>query len=88
MDMDLVDTVESSCGKSLVDHGRFVNAQLIRGLPYAYWLTDLKGFIENEFMATWGKDCGGKDNLGVWDWRVHSAVFKMDNQGTSQIVQH
>ena len=52
MDMDLVDTVESSCGKSLVDHGRFVNAQLIRGLPYAYWLTDLKGFIENEFMAT------------------------------------
>ena len=41
MDMDLIDKVESSHGKSLVDHGRrFVHARLITGLPYAYRLTD------------------------------------------------
>ena len=41
MDMDLIYTVQSSHGKSLVDHGRrFVHARLITGLPYAYQLTD------------------------------------------------
>ena len=23
---------------------------------------------------------GGKDRLGVWDWQVHTAIFKIDNQ--------
>ena len=23
---------------------------------------------------------GGRDSLGVWDWHVHTAIFKMDNQ--------
>ena len=23
---------------------------------------------------------GGRDRLGVWDWHVHSAIFKIDNQ--------
>ena len=41
-------------------------------------LTDL----ENEFLAVGGG--GGmreeKDNYGVWDGHVHTAIFKMDNQ--------
>ena len=29
-----------------------------------------------------GKILGGvgRDNLGVWDWHVHTTVFKIDNQ--------
>ena len=23
---------------------------------------------------------GGRDRLGVWDWQVHTAVFKIDKQ--------
>ena len=23
---------------------------------------------------------GGRDRLGVWDWQVHTAIFKIDNQ--------
>ena len=23
---------------------------------------------------------GGKDKLGVWDWQVHSTIFKINNQ--------
>ena len=23
---------------------------------------------------------GGRDRLGVWDWQVYTAVFKVDNQ--------
>ena len=23
---------------------------------------------------------GGRDNWGVWDWHVHTAIFKIDNQ--------
>ena len=38
-------------------------------------LTDL----ENELMVTGGK-MGGRDSQGVWDRRVHTAIFKMDNQ--------
>ena len=26
-----------------------------------------------------GKD-GGRGRLGVWDWHVHTAIFKIDNQ--------
>ena len=35
-------------------------------------LTDL----ENELMVTGG----GRDRLGVWDWHVHTAIFKIDDQ--------
>ena len=32
-------------------------------------------------MVTSGERCGGgEDRLGVWDWHVHTAVFKSDNQ--------
>ena len=24
---------------------------------------------------------GGRDRLGAWDWHIHTAVFKIDNQG-------
>ena len=26
------------------------------------------------------KRIGGRDRLGVWDWHVHTAIFKVDNQ--------
>ena len=39
-------------------------------------LTDL----ENELMVTRGKWGARRDGLGVWDWHVHTAIFKMDNQ--------
>ena len=34
--------------------------------------------LVNELMAASGE--GERDNLGVWDERVHTAIFKMDNQ--------
>ena len=27
-----------------------------------------------------GEKVGGRDRLGVWDWQVHIAIFKIDNQ--------
>ena len=27
-----------------------------------------------------GVRVGGRNGLGVWDWRVHTAIFKIDNQ--------
>ena len=27
-----------------------------------------------------GRRVGGRDRVGVWDWHVHTAVFKIDNQ--------
>ena len=41
-------------------------------------LTDL----ENDFMATQARGRGGGagDRLGVWDWHVHTAIFKTGNQ--------
>ena len=31
-------------------------------------------------MVTRGEGLGGRDRLGVWDWHVHTATFKIDNQ--------
>ena len=31
-------------------------------------------------MVTRGGRMGGRDNQGVWDRHVHTAIFKMDNQ--------
>ena len=39
-------------------------------------LTDL----EKELMATRGERWGMRNSLGVWDWHVHTAIFKMHNQ--------
>ena len=46
-------------------------------------LTDL----ESELMVTqggggggWGRVVRERDGLGVWDWYVHSAIFKVQNQ--------
>ena len=36
-------------------------------------LTDL----ENKLIVT---RLGGRDRLGDWDWHVHTAIFKTDNQ--------
>ena len=27
-----------------------------------------------------GERVGGRGRLGVWDWHVHTAIFKIDNQ--------
>ena len=32
--------------------------------------------IENKLMATKGE---GVDRLGVWDWHIHTTVYKIDN---------
>ena len=32
----------------------------------------------------WGG--GGRDRLGVWDWHVHTAVFKIDNQQKTNCI--
>ena len=39
-------------------------------------LTDL----ENELLVARGKE-GGRDNKGVWDGHIHTAIFKIDNRG-------
>ena len=33
-------------------------------------------------MSLWlpGGRIGGQYSLGAWDWHVHTAIFKMDNQ--------
>ena len=28
---------------------------------------------------------GGTDKLGVWDWHVHTTIFKIDNQQESTV---
>ena len=35
--------------------------------------------LEKELMVVRGKN-GGRDNYGVWDCHVHTAIFKTDNQ--------
>ena len=35
--------------------------------------------LEKELKGYEGKG-GERDSLGVWDWRVHTAICKMDNQ--------
>ena len=32
--------------------------------------------LENKLMVTGGV---GRDRLGVWDWHVHTTIFKIDN---------
>ena len=39
-------------------------------------LTDL----EKKLMVMGQGRVGGRDRLGVWDWYVHTAIFKIDNQ--------
>ena len=41
--------------------------------------------IEDELMLLGGN--GGGERLGVWDWHVHTAIFKIDNQ-QGPAVQH
>ena len=38
-------------------------------------LTDL----ENKLMVTEGEGLVGRERLGVWDWHVHTTIFKLDN---------
>ena len=35
--------------------------------------------LENELWLPGGR-VGRSDRLGVWDWHVHTAILKMDNQ--------
>ena len=35
--------------------------------------------VENRLKVTKGERCGG-ERLGVRDWHVHTAIFKIDNQ--------
>ena len=39
-------------------------------------LTDPK----NKLMVTKGERWEGRDKLGVWDWHIHTAIFKIDNE--------
>ena len=39
-------------------------------------LTDL----ENEFTVTRREVWAGRDRLKVWDWYIHTAIFKIYNQ--------
>ena len=32
-----------------------------------------------------GERVGGEDRLGVWDWHVHTTIFKIDNQQGSTV---
>ena len=48
--------------------------------------TDRLTDLENELMVA-GVRIGGRDNQGVWDGHVHTAIFKMDNQ-LGPPVQH
>ena len=34
--------------------------------------------VENKFMVTRG--LGGRDNLGLWDWHIHTTIHKTDNK--------
>ena len=33
--------------------------------------------IENKLMATKGER-GGRDKLGVWDYHIHTTIYKID----------
>ena len=40
-------------------------------------LTDLENKLNYGYQ---GGRVGGRDRLEIWDWHVHTAVFKIDNQ--------
>ena len=42
--------------------------------------------LENELMVTMGST-EERNRMGVWDWHVHTVIFKTDNQGISLVVQ-
>ena len=43
-------------------------------------LTDLENDLWEQAYGFQRGRMGGRDSQGVWDWHVHTAVFKMDNQ--------
>ena len=49
--------------------------------------TDLQAQRTNLWLRGWGGRVVGRDRLGVWDWHVHTAIFKIDNQ-QGPTVQH
>ena len=40
--------------------------------------TETDSVLDNELTNAKGR-MGGRGSLGVWDWHVHTAIFKMDN---------
>ena len=36
--------------------------------------------LENELVVTSGEGLRVRDRLGLWDWHMHTAIFKIDNQ--------
>ena len=46
-------------------------------------------YLETSERSLWllGRRMGERDNYGVWDGHVHTAIFKMDNQ-QGPTVQH
>ena len=46
--------------------------------------TEKNGFIAItcllEKTCGWQRGVSGKDGLGVWDWHIHTTVYKIDNQ--------
>ena len=40
--------------------------------------------LENKLIVTWSGGRGRKDDrLGVWDWHVHTPIFKDNQQGST-----
>ena len=40
-------------------------------------------YIKNKFMVTEGER-GGRDTLDIWDWHIHSTIFKIyDKEGST-----
>ena len=55
--------------------------------PWCKWIHLQKRKRQTSRMNLWLSvgEGGGRDRLGVWDWHVHIAIFKIDNQQGSTV---
>ena len=62
------------------------NRQWSQHKPHTNWLLRSQYFLFQRnrmfFLNLWlpERKCWGRDRLGVWDWHVHTTIFKIDNQ--------
>ena len=42
--------------------------------------TEILTDLENQVYGYQGEGVKGRDRLGVWDWHVHSTIFKINNK--------
>ena len=50
---------------------------LIKWYKWTYLQNRNNTDLENKRMVTKGERCGGRDILGVWDWHIHTTIFKI-----------